>query len=301
MRIFISGGTGVIGKRAVRLMIAHGHRVTVLVRTAIGPERLPGVDYVVGSLFDQPRLRQLVAGHDAVVNLATHMPSPSWKMIFRKTWRENDRIRTTGVANLAASAASAGVARFVQESFALTYPDSGDRWIDETMPIAPAAYNATVVDAERSVAAFAANGGVGVTLRFAALYGPDADQTKSYIAGLKWGWAALPGSPDAFISSISHDDAASAVIAALALPGGTYNVSDDDPVRRAVYFASLAEALGRRSPKFLPGWSTPLFGAVGETLTRSLRLSNRKIRDASGWSPALADIRQGWAATIGGM
>jgi nucleoside-diphosphate-sugar epimerase len=298
MHIFVSGGTGVIGKRAVRLMIANGHRVTMLVRTAGIPERIPGVAHVVGGLFDRPALQEFVAGHDAVVNLATHMPSPSWKMIFRNAWRENDRIRTIGVANLAATAASAGIARFVQESFAMTYPDSGDRWIDETTPIAPAPYNATVIDAERSVASFAEQGGVGVTLRFAALYGPDADQTKSYIAGVNWGWAALPGTPDAFISSISHDDAASAVIAALALPGGTYNVCDDEPVRRDVYFASLADALGQRPPRFVPHWSTPLFGAVGETLARSLRISNRKLRDTSAWSPALADIRQGWAATI---
>jgi nucleoside-diphosphate-sugar epimerase len=259
------------------------------------------VDYVVGTLFDRPGLQQLVAGHEVVVNLATHMPSPSWKMIFRNAWRENDRIRTIGVANLVASAASVGVARFVQESFALIYPDSGDRWIDETTPIAPAPYNATVIDAERSVAAFAEKNGVGVTLRFAALYGPDADQTKSYIAGVNWGWAALPGARDAFISSISHDDAASAVIAALTLPGGIYNVCDNEPVRRDVYFASLADALGQRPPRFLPRWSTPLFGAVGETLARSLRIGNRKLRDGSAWSPALGDIRQGWAATIRGM
>jgi nucleoside-diphosphate-sugar epimerase len=55
----------------------------------------------------------------------------------------------------------------------------------------------------------------------------------------------LPGGPDRFISSISHDDAASAVVAALEASQGIYNVADDQPVRRARYFELLASNLER--------------------------------------------------------
>ena len=92
----------------------------------------------------------------------------------RSSWRENDRIRTEGVANLVEAARRNGISRLVRESFALTYPDRADAWIDEQTPIDPAAYSKTVSDAERSVADFCAQGYTGVVLRFAAFYGPDA-------------------------------------------------------------------------------------------------------------------------------
>ena len=185
-------------------------------------------------------------------------------MLFRSAWRLNDRIRTEGVANLVEAALDCGIGTLVQESFALTYPDRGDRWIDEGAALEPADYNKTVLDAEKSLARFSRGGRTGVVLRFAAFYGPDAMQVRSYISGLRRGWAALPGGPDRYISSISHDDAAAAVVAALNAPTGVYTVGDDEPVRRAVYFRSLAASLGLEPARFLPSWTTPLFGSVGK-------------------------------------
>jgi len=158
-----------------------------------------------------------------------------------------------------------------------------------------------VLDAEQAITKFSARGGTGVVLRFAAFYGPDAMQVESYIAGLRMGWAMLPGGPDAYFSSVSHDDAASAVVAALRAPAGAYNVVDDEPVRRAVFFGSLAESLKLRQPKFLPGWTTPLFGSVGRLMARSLRLSNRKLKTATGWSPRFPSVREGWPAAVAHM
>jgi nucleoside-diphosphate-sugar epimerase len=251
------------------------------------------VTFVPVDLFDVDELKQAVAGHDAVINLATHMPSASWKMLFRTAWRLNDRLRREGVANVVEAALHCRVGTLVQESFALTYPDRGDDWIDERTALDPSAYNMTVVDAEKSVDKFSAGGGRGVVLRFAAFYGPDAMQVKSYINTLRMGWAALPGGPDRYISSVSHDDAAAAVVAALNVPSGAYTVADDEPVLRAVYFGSLARDLGLKPPRFLPSWATPLFGSAGEAMARSLRLSNRKLRNATGWTPRFPSVRDG--------
>ena len=304
MRLFVTGATGVVGRRAVPLLLSQGHSVTAGARQAVSRASVvaqKGLDYVPVDLFDLAELRRTVAGHDAIINLATRMPSSAWNMMFRSAWRENDRIRTEGVANLVEAARRNGISRFVQESFALTYPDRDDVWIDEQTPIDPAAYNKTVSDAERSVADFCAQGHTGVVLRFAAFYGPDAMQVRSYIDGLKWGWALLPGGPNRFISSISHDDAASAVVAALEAPQGIYNVADDQPVRRARYFELLACNLGLNSPNFFPEWATPLFGSVGQVLSRSLRLSNAKLRKATSWTPRFPSVREGWPAMLRDM
>jgi 2-alkyl-3-oxoalkanoate reductase len=300
MQVFVSGATGVVGKRAVPLLLSQGHAVTALVRNPASPKRseLAGAVLAVADLFDAVSLKRAVAGHDVIVNLATHMPSSSFKMLFRESWRENDRIRTEGVANLVEAALACGVPAFVQESFAPTYPDGGDEWIDERTALEPSDYNKTVLDAERAVSRFCDGGGRGVVLRFAVFYGPDAMQVKTYIDALRKGWAALPGGPERFISSISHDDAAAAVVAALDLPSGAYNVVDDEPVRRAVFFGSLAQQLGLKPPRFLPSWITPLFGSVGQTMARSLRLSNRKLKAASNWSPRFRSVQEGWPAML---
>jgi nucleoside-diphosphate-sugar epimerase len=300
MRILISGATGVIGWRVIPLLLSAGYSVTALARDAASSEKLEraGASSATGDLFDLASLKKAASGHDAIINLATHMPSAVWKMLFRPAWRLNDRIRTEGVANIVEAALACGVGRLIQESFAPTYPDRGDSWIDEHTMIEPAAYNRTVADAEASTARFTAAGGTGVVLRFGAFYGPDAMQVKSYVDALRMGWAALPGSPDAFISSISHDDAATAVVAALNTPAGAYNVVDDAPLSHRDYFGSLAENLGLKPPRFLPAWATPLLGTAGPTMARSLRISNRKLTAEAGWAPELPSVREGWPVML---
>jgi len=118
---------------------------------------------------------------------------------------------------------------------------------------------------------------------------------------IRRGWAPLPGSPDAFWSSITHDDAATAVVAALDVPAGVYNVADDEPLRRREYFDALAHALGVRPPKLPPAWVTPLMGSIGETIARSLRISNQKLRRATTWTPKYPSAREGWAAVVAAL
>jgi len=303
MKIFVTGASGVIGRRTIPLLLSQGHSVTAVVRfTSDSPSVVhANLTFVNVDLFDASALKRAIAGHDAVINLATHMPSSAWKMVFRSAWRLNDRIRTEGAANIVAASLDGGVSRLVQESFALTYPDRGDHWIDEETPLEPSDYNRTVVDAESSAAGFSGPERTGVVLRFAAFYGPDAMQMRSYVDGLRRGWAVVPGKPDGFISSISHDDAASAVAAALDVPAGVYTVTDDEPVTRGVFFGSLAESLGLNPPRFLPEWLTPLFGSVGQAMARSLRLSNRKLKHETSWTPQFPSVREGWPETLAQM
>ena len=78
MRILVTGATGVIGSRVVPLLLAAGHDVTAAVRR-VRPRR-------TGRRWPAPRIRPLdlfapadvqaaVAGHDVVINLATHIPA----------------------------------------------------------------------------------------------------------------------------------------------------------------------------------------------------------------------------------
>ena len=160
MKILLTGATGVIGRRVVPLALACGHEVTAIVRSppkaaALGLGKAQSVQV---DLFDPGAVMNAVAGHDIIVNLATHMPSSSARMLLRSAWRQNDRIRRLASRNLVAGARGSSVRAFVQESFAPVYPDCGDDWIDETVPINPARYNESIQDAEHSALGFSDGG-----------------------------------------------------------------------------------------------------------------------------------------------
>jgi 2-alkyl-3-oxoalkanoate reductase len=78
-------------------------------------------------------------------------------------------------------------------------------------------------------------------------------------------------------------------------------VVDDEPVRRREYFDALAAALGVPPPKFPPGWTVRLLGTAGELLSRSQRISNRKLRSQSGWAPKYPSVRAGWRSVVSAM
>jgi nucleoside-diphosphate-sugar epimerase len=298
LRVLVAGATGVVGRRLLPLLTASGHRVTALVRAPARGEAIvqPGVTAIAADLFDRAQLAAPMRGQEAVINLATRIPSSASAMMRPGAWRANDRIRREASANLVDAALQAGVKRFVQESFAPTYPDRGAQWIDESVALAPSAYNRSLLDAERQAARFAGRGGVAVVLRFGAFYGPDAVQTRIMVKLARLGFAALPGGRDAYLSSLAHDDAASAAAAALALPGGIYNVVDDEPLTRRQFFDALAAAFGLKPPRLPPRFMTLLLGSVGETMARSARISNRKLRGSSDWAPRYPSAREGFAA-----
>jgi len=207
-----------------------------------------------------------MAGHDAVINLATHIPSSTLRMLIPRSWRENDRIRRDGSACLVDAALRAGIVRFLQESFAPAYPDCGSRWITEDTPLAPARYKHEP----------ARCGTLGAAFRVERRCG-----CRAPLRGLL--------------------RSRRATVAALQVHAGAYNVVDDEPLTRREYFDALAQALDVAPPRLPPAWLKHVFGSTGELLARSQRMSNDKLRQATGWTPRYRSAREGWrdlAATL---
>lgn len=72
MRVFVTGGSGWVGRGLVPQLIAHGHTVTALVRTDASAAvlREAGADVIAGTLGDLQLLRDAAAQADGVVHLA---------------------------------------------------------------------------------------------------------------------------------------------------------------------------------------------------------------------------------------
>lgn len=296
MELFVTGGTGAIGGYAVPALVAAGHHVRALTRSEDTARQVvaAGATPVAVSLFDVDGLTAAVAGCDAVVNLASALPSTATFM-FTSAWNDCLHVRSAGSAAIVDAAIAAGVPRVVQESVAMIYRGQGDRWIDEESSVDEYPIARGNHAAEASARRFGEAGGQSVILRFGLFYGPGAAHSEDILAMARRHVGFLAGHPDAFQSSIHLVDAAAAVVAALDVVPGVYNVVDDEPVSKRVNADALAAAVGRRRWVTGPGRVAGLLGDRTTSLTRSLRVSNGRLRSASDWSPRFPSVREGYA------
>jgi UDP-glucose 4-epimerase len=290
--IVITGSTGVIGRRAVHELVDAGHRVTGVTRSASGRDRLEsvGARAIEADVFDEASLRRAFDGADIVVNVLTHVPGTE-RMADSSAWQENDRLRTEASAAIARAARAAGVKRLVQESIAFVYADGGEEWLDEDAPVEGGGITTTALTAERN--AREPFDGDAVVLRFGLFMGPDSGSTLATLEAARRGRSVAVGPPGAYRPTIWLDDAAAAIAAALDAPAGIYNVADTEPPTNAEIDAALAaavgvEALRPRTPQ------TPDGPGDRGPLARSQRVSNRRLREATGWAPRLRAGTEIW-------
>jgi nucleoside-diphosphate-sugar epimerase len=282
--IVITGSTGVIGRRAVNELIGAGYRVTGVTRSAVGRERLErlGARAVEADVFDERSLRRAFDGADAVVNLLTHVPSAD-RIGDPSAWAENNRLRSEASAAIARAAQTAGVKRLVQESIAFVYADGGDAWLDEDAPVAGGDLTTPALTAERN--AREQFGGDTVVLRFGQFIGPESGSARAALEAARGGASIAPGPQDAYRPTVWLDDAAAAIVAALRVPPGTYNVADTEPPTYAEIDAALAAAVGVQALRV----------SQGGLPARSQRVSSRRLREASGWEPRMRAGTESWS------
>jgi nucleoside-diphosphate-sugar epimerase len=298
--VFVTGATGVLGRATIPQLLASGYSVRALSRGEANDAaiRALGAEPVRADLFDPNSLSQAMAGAHAALHLATRIP-PSSEMRRRSAWVENDRVRAEGAKNLVDAALEAGVRVFVYPSFAFVYPDSADEWIDAaSTPVDPIDILHSTIAAEREVARFAAHDGSerrGIALRLGWLYGTDLPSTKEQLQLARRGVSTFGSAPDAFTPIIWIEDAASALLAAVdRAPSGLYDIVDNEPMRQRRLNDALAAAVGRRRVLPLPAWLIRIMaGPAAEAFSRSLRISNCRFREVTGWTPAVPNATEG--------
>ncbi|MGH9704973.1 MAG: NAD-dependent epimerase/dehydratase family protein [Candidatus Acidiferrales bacterium] len=303
MKIFIAGGTGVLGRATIPPLVEAGHAVR---STARGKEkaelvRQMGAEAVEIDLYDAKAIRQAIAGSDALIRLTTKIGSLT-KMGSAKAWEETNRLRTTGAHILVDAAIEENLKVYVHESVTFVYPDGGTQWLTEEAPTEDkgSIIMRAALEGEWEAARFTQSGGRGIVLRFAGFYGTEAPSTGEMIKMARRELLFQIGEAANYFSSIYVPDAGRAVAAALSVAAGTYNVCDDNPVLFSEYLRRLAEAVGarkpRRLPRFLGKW---VFGDLWKYLSLSQRISNVRLKQLSGWKPAVKSVAEGWPRVAG--
>lgn len=284
MKVVVSGGTGVIGRSAVRALVSAGHEVDVVARSVANVAVIEGLGGRArrGDLFDADSLIPLFADADVVVNLATNVPV-GYAAAWPTAWRRNDDLRNRAVEQITRAARAAGVRRIVQESATFIYADKGDAWIAEHDPIDITPATEPLAVSESFVQDFAGGSRTGVIVRFGTIIGEDP-LTRFWLRAAGSGRPTGIGRAEQWSHLIHTDDLGPAIVAALQAPSGVYNVGAA-PVRRGEVVDGFAQAAGVASGAFLGPVLRRLAGYRVEPMTRSLRVSSEHFVAQTGWQP----------------
>ncbi|GLY91931.1 NAD-dependent epimerase/dehydratase family protein [Actinoallomurus iriomotensis] len=282
MHVLIAGGTGVLGRRIIPLLIGAGHRVTALTRTTEGGASLlaAGAEPALADVYDAEALTRAVrvASPDVVMHQLTDLS--------RGDTAANARIRVVGTRNLVDAARQAGVPRIVAQSIAWVY-EPGERPAAESVPLdltAPEPRR-TSVGGVRALETAVRELPEWVILRYGALYGPGTWYAPDGMMADRARGGGLTAGAD--VTSFVHaDDAAEAAVRALTWPSAAVNICDDEPAPADDWAPVFAAAVGASPPA--PGNAERQGWARGA--------DNSHAREALGWTPRHPSWREGFAA-----
>ncbi|MEW4568016.1 TIGR01777 family oxidoreductase [Tautonia sp. JC769] len=137
MRVFIAGGTGLIGSRLIQELVARGDRPVVLTRRASSVQDRPlfkQAEVVQGDPTTSGPWQARVDGCDAVVNLTGHnLFARRWSPEVKRLIRDS-RVHPTGHLASAVDRAADRPGVFVQGSAIGYYGMTGDEELTESSP-----------------------------------------------------------------------------------------------------------------------------------------------------------------------
>jgi len=303
MRVFVSGASGAIGARLVPRLIERGHEVIGTYTASAAKAaalRALGAEPVQLDLLDAAAVRVAVgdSGADAIIHEATALAGGGFARRLDTTFARTNALRTTGTDALLAAARTAGVGRFIAQSFApYRYAREGGMVKSETDPLDSSILPGTqatfgaMTYLDRTVTEAG-----GIALRYGGFYGADTDQLAGAVRRRLF---PVIGDGGGYMSFVHLDDAAAATVLALEKGGaGIYNIVDDDPAPLREWLPALANALGAKPPRHLPVWLARLIaGESGVRTGIEVRgASNSKAKRELGWTLLYPSWREGFVA-----
>jgi nucleoside-diphosphate-sugar epimerase len=303
MRVFVAGGTGVLGRRLVPQLVARGHQVTATTTSAgkLGLVSQMGAEGVVMDGLDAAAVRAAVtaARPDTIVNQMTglseaHAGKPNLRNPER-FFAATNRLRSEGNDHLLAAAEASGVTHVVAQGHASMNGVREGGWVKtEEDPMEVIEGTKVMRQLEDSVVRAG-----GAVLRYGGFYGPGANDDQVKLVRKRM--FPLVGAGTGYMSWVHVDDAASATVLAVEQKvHGVFNIVDDEPAPASEWLPYLAQCAGAKPPRRIPAWLARILAgemAVG-MMTEGRGFSNAKAKRELGWEPSYPSWRQGFAAEL---
>ncbi|MBJ6725443.1 complex I NDUFA9 subunit family protein [Geomesophilobacter sediminis] len=249
MKVFLTGGTGFVGRHVRKALLSRGHTIKLLVHRKSGALE-PGEEEVSGDVGDAFTFSDAVRGCDATINLVGIIREfPGRGMTF-------NRLHVEATKNVILAAKGAGVTRHLQMSALGTSKETGG------------GYFRTKWQAEEEVR----QSGLGYTIfRPSIIFGPE-DDFVNQLAGIIRTAPVMPiiGDGEYPMQPISGDDVARCFAEALEKPetvGQTYELCGPDRMSYNELVDTIGRAMGKtvlkvKSPLFLMKLVVPLLERV---------------------------------------
>lgn len=307
MRIYLTGGTGYIGRALAHRLVEGGHEVRALVRATSNAEPLKqlGAATFTGDIADRASMREGMSGADWAIHAAADLDLTGPPERMRQA-------NLQGSENVASLAYKLGVGRFLSVSsiayFGGSPPDGS--LADETTPPQtpfPTLYSATKHSGELAIQEWARKGLKVNTVYPGLVYGPPGKKegSNAILRGfLKGRYPALAGA-ERKTSWIFLDDVVEAMLAVMAkAPPGRGYILAGEAVRMRDLVDRVCRIGGVRPPRLtlpLPviraglGIMTPLYKMRGRrppfsseqlnSLERHWAFDDSRARRELDWHP----------------
>ncbi|MEU6254526.1 NAD(P)-dependent oxidoreductase [Streptomyces sp. NPDC047043] len=305
VRVFVAGGSGVLGRRLVPQLVARGHQVTATTTSAtkLGLLGRLGADGVVMDGLDAVSVGEAVAQArpDAIVHQMTaismaHAGKPDLKHPDR-WFAKTNRLRTEGTDHLLAAAEATGVSHVVAQGYASWNGIRRGGWVkteEDPLDLLEGTAAQAGMEAMRHVEDTVLEAG-GAVLRYGAFYGPGAIDDQVVLVRKRQ--YPLVGSAAGYSSWIHLDDAASATVLAVEQKAtGVFNIVDDEPAPANDWLPYLAACAGAKPPMRVPKWLARLLAGDQAVImmTEGRGFSNAKAKRELGWQLRYPSWRQGF-------
>jgi len=256
VRLFVTGGTGLVGRHAVAALLARGDHVLALARSAAAAAALEraGADVLRADVTDAAALERGVADCDAVVHAAAMvLDAADWAAYQAANVAPTESLATLAARHAKALVYLSSVAVYGRRR---TY-DGGRGSVSEDfgldVPPLPGDYYArSKRDAELALWRVVEATGLRATaLRPCVIYGEGDRQFAPRVARvlqLGRGVAPLIGGGRNVLGVVYAGNVAAAILSALDRPGATgpFNVTNDGAITVRRYLERFAAGLGLR-------------------------------------------------------
>src|SRR5262249_39926318 len=317
MKVFVAGATGVHGRSLVPQLVARGHEVVAMTRSASKQDlvRSLGARPVVADALDPDAVAEAVASvePEVIVHQLTALAGPMSVREARRPDRSfaatmTNRLRTEATDYLLAAGRAVRARRFVAQSFgAFRFARRRGRGLTEADPFDPddppaalRTVQAAYLYLEQAVTTI--EWGEGLALRYGGFYGPGTSVSLApdavMAALIRKRRFPIVGDGGGVSSFVHVEDAAAATAVAVERgQPGIYNLVDDEPAPVREWLPVLASALDAKPPRRVPRWLGRLLAGEAATamMTEAKGASNAKAKRELGWRPRYASWRQGFA------